>query len=110
MLFRSHSPIVISSCKHERLIRISDAHTVDYLPDAYAYPVEDILRYRQGSSEKPEIVVDWIKAFERAMNADDFKTANMVIEEMKKELGEDHSEVKKLADELEFDSWIEENA
>lgn len=29
----------------------------------------------------------------------------MIIEEMKEELGEEHSEVKNLVDELEFDSW-----
>ena len=43
------------------------------------------------------------------MNLDDLETANMIIEEMKEELGEEHSEVKNLVDELEFDSWIEEN-
>ena len=108
-IIATHSPIVISSCKHERLIRISDNHRVDYLADAYAYSVEDILRYRQGSNEKPEMVVNWIKEFDKAMNLDDLKTANMIIEEMKEELGEEHSEVKNLVDELEFDSWIEEN-
>ena len=108
-IIATHSPIVISSCKHERLIRISDNHRVDYLADAYAYSVEDILRYRQGSNEKPEMVVNWIKEFDEAMNLDDLETANMIIEEMKEELGEEHSEVKNLVDELEFDSWIEEN-
>lgn len=34
---------------------------------------------------------------------------NMIIEEMKEELGEEHSEVKNLVDELEFDSWKKED-
>ena len=33
----------------------------------------------------------------------------MIIEEMKEELGEEHSEVKNLVDEFEFDSWKKED-
>lgn len=33
----------------------------------------------------------------------------MIIEEMKEGLGEEHSEVKNLVDELEFDSWKKED-
>lgn len=108
-IIATHSPIVISSCKHERLIHISEEQEVYYLPDAYAYSVEDVLRYRQGSCEKPEIIEEWIKEFELAMNREDFQAAEMVVKKMKKELGEDHTEVKKLVGELEFNSWIEEN-
>ena len=108
-IIATHSPIIISSCKHERLIHISEEQEVYYLPDAYAYSVEDVLRYRQGSCEKPEIIEEWIKEFELAMNREDFQAAEMVVKKMKKELGEDHTEVKKLVGELEFNSWIEEN-
>lgn len=107
-IIATHSPIIISSCKHENLIHILDDHSVDYLPDAYAYSVEDVLRYRQGSCEKPELVESWIRKFEQAMNKNDFKTAEIIADKMRRELGEGHTEVKKLADELEFNSWIEE--
>ena len=90
------------------MIHILDDHSVDYLPDAYAYSVEDVLRYRQGSCEKPELVESWIREFEQAMNKNDFKTAEIIADKMRRELGEGHTEVKKLADELEFNSWIEE--
>ena len=42
------------------------------------------------------------------MNKNDFKTAEIIADKMRRELGEGHTEVKKLADELEFNSWIEE--
>jgi len=42
------------------------------------------------------------------MNKNDFKTAELIANKMRGELGEEHTEVKKLVDELEFNSWIEE--
>ena len=105
----THSPIIISSCKKGNLIQIAEKQEVTYLPGAYGFSVEDVLRFRQGSGEKPEKVEALTDAFERAMNKNDFETAKDVIDFMRKELGESHSEVKKAQEELEFSNWIKEN-
>lgn len=105
----THSPIIISSCKEENLIRITGDMEVTYLPGAYGFSVEDILRFRQGSSEKPRQVEALIDAFEKAMNRNDFKAARDVIHAMSEELGDEHSEVKKAQNELAFSDWVKEN-
>lgn len=105
----THSPIIISSCKEEKMIQIAETGEITYLPGAYAYPVEDVLRFRQGSHEKPENVEALVNEFEKAMNRYDYAGARMVIEEMKAVLGENHSEVKKVQDELDISEWVGEN-
>ena len=108
-IIATHSPIVISSCKNSNLIRVGDAQEVDYLPNAYGYSVEDVLQLRQGSSSKPRTIEVLNENLERAINDDDYSKAEEIIAEMKKQLGESHSEVMQAIDLLEMNRWIEEN-
>ena len=50
----THSPIVISSCKNEHLILISDDKEVIYLQSAYGYSVQDVLNFRLELPTKTE--------------------------------------------------------
>lgn len=105
----THSPIIISSCKEEKLIQILETGEVSYLPSAYAYSVEDVLRFRQGSCEKPKNIETLIDKFEKAMNRYDYTEARTVIKALEVELGKDHSEVKKAQNELDISEWVGEN-
>ena len=105
----THSPIIISSCKNENLILINEEQEIKYLPNAYGYSVEDVLELRQGSTAKPQDVEDLRDKFERAMNRDDYMEAKNVVAMMCELLGEQHSEVQRAKEELEFANWVEEN-
>lgn len=105
----THSPIIISSCKEGSLIQLSGTGDISCIPSAYAYSVEDVLRYRQGSRGKPENLEILSDQFDKAMNRYDYTEARAVMEAMKAELGDNHSEVKKAQAELDVIEWIEEN-
>lgn len=105
----THSPIIISSCKHENLILLNNEGTVMYLPNAYGYSVEDVLRWRQGSTAKPQAIEKFNDRFERAMNREDYKEAELIVEQMENELGSEHGEIKRAREELQLNYWVEEN-
>ncbi len=46
---------------------IGDEQNVYYLADAYGYSVQDVLNFRQGSSEKPKHIKEIQQAFETAI-------------------------------------------
>lgn len=108
-IIATHSPIVISSCKDGNLISVGDDREVNYQPGAYGYSVEDVLELRQGSSSKPRNIEILNDKLERALNKDDYNTAEEIIAEMKAQLGDSHSEVIRAIDLLEMNRWIEEN-
>lgn len=108
-ILATHSPIVISACKDANLILVEKEQKISYLPDAYGYSMKDVLELRQGSIEKPKEIQTFLEQFEKAVNRDDYKTAEAIIEEMKRKIGINHVEVKKAEHELEMIHWIEAN-
>lgn len=104
-ILATHSPIVISSCKNEQLIMITEEQEVLYLDDAYGYSVQDVLNYRQGSMEKPKEMKVLTSSFENAMEAEDWNTVENIISEMENLLGEDHPDVRSAKTELELNRW-----
>ncbi len=96
----THSPIIISSCRNANLIQIDCHGQVQYLPDAYAFSVEDVLEFRQGSHGGLEEVRKLYEQFERAMNEDDYESAETILAEMTDHFGEDNTEVKMARMEL----------
>ena len=52
LIIATHAPIIIASCKQANLILLRELGEVRYLEDAYAYSINDVLEYRQNSSEK----------------------------------------------------------
>ena len=106
-ILATHSPIVISSCKNERLIMIDDEQKVYYLADAYGYSVQDVLNFRQGSSEKPKHIKEMIQYFETAIEEERFDVAEDIIEKMEKVLGKEHSDVSLARTELALNRWEE---
>ncbi len=107
-ILATHSPIVISSCKNEHLLRIDEDQEVLYLEDAYGYSVQDVLTLRQGTTEKPREVKELDSLFEKAINQNDWKKADSVIREMEKVLGDKHTDVRSAKEELELNRWMED--
>lgn len=108
-IFATHSPIIISACKNGNLILVEQEQKITYLPDAYGFSMKDVLELRQGSIGKPKEIQTFLEKFEKAMNRDDFKAAETIIEEMKEKIGDNHGEIKKAKEELEMARWIEVN-
>lgn len=65
-LVATHSPIVISSCKSEQMLMVAEDQEVMYLQDAYGYSVQDVLNFRQGTTEKLQIIKELDEQFEEA--------------------------------------------
>lgn len=107
-ILATHSPIVISSCENEQLLMIAEDQEIIYLEDAYGYSVQDVLNFRQGTSEKPKEVKELDLQFENAIDQDEWKHAELIIEKMAKLLGKDHADVRAAREELLLNRWEED--
>lgn len=104
-ILATHSPIVISSCKSEHLLRIDGEQEAMYLGAAYGYSVQDVLTMRQGTTDRMEEVKNLRVQFEDAIERDDWKMADDIITEMAMILGENHSDVRAAREELLLNRW-----
>ncbi len=101
-IIATHSAIIIASCKRGNLIRIKEDQEIQYLPDAYAYSVEDVLELRQGSSGRLAELRKMYCSFEEALNRDDYHVAAKIVDQMANLFGADNTEVKNARMELEL--------
>ena len=101
-ILTTHSPIVISSCKNEHLILITDDQNIVYPENAYGYSVQDVLNFRQGTLEKPEEIKMLTDSFYIAIEEDKYKEAEEILEKMEYVLGTDHADVRDARGELEW--------
>ncbi len=107
-ILATHSPIVISSCKNERLILIDEEQQVCYLPNAYGYSVQDVLTYRQGTVEKPEKIKKLFTAFDNALEDEATEKAEAVLHQLAALLGENHADVARARTDLALSQWSED--
>lgn len=107
-ILATHSPIVISSCKSQKLILISEDQQIIYLQDAYGYSVQDVLNFRQGTLEKPKAIKTLSNQFDNALDMENYIEAESIIGQMEKILGKEHADVKAAREELELNRWDEE--
>jgi len=107
-ILATHSPIVISSCKNEQLIRIDTDQEIAYLNDAYGYSVQEVLTLRQGTTEKIKEVKELDTQFAEALLDEEWSKAEDVIWKMAEILGEDHMDVHSAREELRLSRWEEE--
>ena len=101
-IIATHSPIVISSVRGISIIRMSDATDVEYLEDAYAYTVGDVLEFRLGSGEIPADLETMYQKFEHALNRGDIEEAKETYLLMKEEYGGGNTLVKNAAFEMDL--------
>lgn len=92
-IMATHSPIIISSCNNGRLISIDEKQEVTYLESNYAYSIQDVVEYAQGSLSIPYELRQLADQFDRAYGANDRKSAEAAIEKMSNLYGEDNTEV-----------------
>lgn len=78
-ILATHSPIVISSCKNEQLIMIAEDQEIIYLEDAYGYSVQDVLNFRQGTTERPKVIKELSEKFDEAIENDELESAEKLI-------------------------------
>lgn len=96
-IIATHSPIVISSAKETNLILLDEEQGVIYLPECYGYAVEDVLCYRQESVSRPKNVKVLIDQINESVDNENFDDAEEALVQLKKILGEENSEFKKMA-------------
>lgn len=80
-ILATHSPIIVSSAKNAHLISLAQ-ESVRYLPNAYAYSVDDILESRQTSRSIPEELSAHISSFDRALNSGRLDEAKEILDNM----------------------------
>lgn len=102
-IIATHSPIIISSCKHANLILIDSEQEVIYLQNAYGYPVNDVLELCQGSTDILKEIKILREKFDFALNDGRYDEAAGILEKMSKEYGETNTEVLKAKTELEVE-------
>lgn len=96
-IIATHSPIVISSAKETNLILLDEEQGVTYLPECYGYAVEDVLCYRQESVSRPKNVKVLIDQINEALDDESFDDAEKALVQLKKIMGEENSEFRKMA-------------
>ena len=94
--------MVISSVRNASIIRVDNSSEINYLEDAFAYTVGDVLEFRLGSGEIPGELERAYSIFELALNRGDMKEAREAYLRMKDNYGMDNSMVKNAAFELEI--------
>lgn len=90
----THSPIIISSFRDAKLLSIGQ-NGVEELGGAYAYSIDDVVEYKQGSSGIPQELWQRKKEFEDAFYQRDKQNSQKALDGMKELFGEDNTEVKR---------------
>lgn len=89
----THSPIIISSFKDAKLLSIRE-DGVEELGGAYAYSIEDVVEYRQGSSGIPQELRRLKDEFEAAFSERNKERSQAALDQMRERFGASNTEVK----------------
>lgn len=90
----THSPIIISSFKDAKLLSIGE-NGVEELSGAYAYSIDDVVAYKQGSSGIPQELRRLKQEFENAFCLRDRENSQKAVDKMKELFGTSNTEVKR---------------
>ena len=107
-IIATHSPIVISSIKDARIIKIIDLKTTEVLEPAYGYTADEVLELRQGSTSRPENIVERKRQLELAVDDGDFVRADKIVQSVKEEFGENSPVYDEMNRFLRVNRWVEE--
>lgn len=91
-ILATHSPVIVSSLKNAHLISLAQEE-IRYLPNAYAYSVDDILESRQFSQSIPEDLSMHIRSFDHAINSGKLNEAEDILNHMIQQFGRDNPSV-----------------
>lgn len=90
----THSPIIISSFKDAKLLSIGE-NGVEELSGAYAYSIDDVVEYKQGSFGIPQELRRLKQEFEDAFCLRDRENSQKAVDKMKELFGTSNTEVKR---------------
>lgn len=90
----THSPIIISSFKDAKLLSIGE-NGVEELSGAYAYSIDDVVEYKQGSFSIPQELRRLKQEFEDAFCLRDRENSQKAVDKMKELFGTSNTEVKR---------------
>lgn len=107
-IIATHSPIVISSIKDARIIKLVDLKTTEVLEPAYGYTADEVLELRQGSTSRPENIVERKRQLELAVDEGDFARADGIVQNVKEEFGESSPVYDEMNRFLRVNRWVEE--
>lgn len=99
----THSPIIIASCKEENLIKISNDKEISYEKTTYGMDVNDTLSICQNSISIAEDIKNLLVKFEKYVDEGDLQEAGKYVDEIKKDLGENHPKVTWAKETLELE-------
>ena len=89
----THSPIIISSCKDETLIRINKAHEIVYDKTPYGMDINETLSMYQDSRAMAQNVENLLERFYHCIDNDEFESAETYLQQLIDQLGENHPKV-----------------
>ena len=93
LIAATHSPIIISSFKDAKLLSIGE-DGVEELGGAYAYSIDDVVEYRQGSSGIPQELRQLKNEFEEAFSERNKEKSQDTLNKMRELFGASNTEVK----------------
>lgn len=99
----THSPIIIASCKEENLIKIRTDKEISYEKTTYGMDVNDTLNICQDSIYMAEDIKNLLVGFEKHIDEGELQEAEKYIDEIKKNLGENHPKVTWAEETLELE-------
>lgn len=91
----THSPIIIASCKNGYLIRLDDSSEPIPEETPYAYSIQDVVSYVQGSKSTIPALKELYHQFEEAVSLHNLPAAEMIGKQIQDEYP-NSSEVKKV--------------
>ena len=89
----THSPIIISSCKDERVISLKENGAVAYNKSLYGIGINDVLSEYQDSNSIATGIKMILDKFYFSMEQSDHSDAKRLLEKLINELGDDNPEV-----------------
>ena len=88
----THSPIILASCKDERVISIDSEMNIEYKNSLYGVPINNVLVSYQSSTDIVDGVKKKLDKFNEAIDDGNLKGAKELLDELKGEIGEDNPE------------------
>jgi predicted ATP-binding protein involved in virulence len=89
----THSPIILASCKNERLISIDSNMNIEYKKSLYGLPINDVLVTYQNSDSIVSNVKAKLAEFYKALVMQEYNNASDILTTLIDELGEDNPEI-----------------
>lgn len=107
-ILATHSPIVISSAKNAKIIRMISPDEIYIDDDRYGEKTEDVLFFVQGSSDQPAVVKEITSKLLDLIEDGQIQDAEQYVHQCVEQFGENSSEARIARDFYASNKWIGE--